>query len=97
MVEGIFCSYCLSLYGGCDQQDIDALQIMQNKSARIGQSRTSRRQMFSKVNWMTVRQMIFYHRAIAIYRIRKEKEPEYLNGILSRENNRGNVIVHNIP
>ena len=38
IVEGIFISvmsYCLPVFAGCDQIELEALQIMQNKAARI--------------------------------------------------------------
>ena len=38
IVEGIFTSvlsYCLPVYGDCDQNELDALQILQKKAARI--------------------------------------------------------------
>ena len=38
MTEGIFTSvlvYCLPVFGGCDKHELEPLQIMQNKAARL--------------------------------------------------------------
>ena len=49
--------------------------------------------MFDKLNWLTVKQLLFYHTALTTYRVRKSKEPEYLSSFLSRDNMRGNIII----
>ena len=99
IVEGMFTSvlsYCLPVYGGCENYDIDSLQIMQNKAARIvtrSSLRTPRKDLFDQLNWMTVKQQIFYHSALAIYRVRQSQEPEYLSSKVTRENCRGNIAI----
>ena len=38
ITEGMFTSvlvYCLPVFGGCDKEDIEAVQVMQNKAARL--------------------------------------------------------------
>ena len=101
ITEGIFTSvlaYCLPVFGGCDKFEIESLQVMQNKAARLvthSPIREPRREIFSKLGWLTVNQLIFYHSALSTYRIRQCKEPEYLSSLLSRDNDRGNIIVPN--
>ena len=57
ITEGMFTSilvYCLPVFGGCDKCEMEALQIMQNKAARLvthAQLRTSRTEIFSQVGW----------------------------------------------
>ena len=71
---------------------------MQDKAARLvthSPIREPRREIFSKLGWLTVNQLIFYHSALSTYRIRQCKEPEYLSSLLSRDNDRGNIIVPN--
>ena len=100
-MEGIFTSvlaYCLPVFGGCDKFEQEALQIMQNKAARLvthSANRTSRKEIFSQVGWLTVSQLVFYHSALSTYRIRESKEPEYLNDIMSRDNFASKIIVPN--
>ena len=91
-------SYCLPVFGGCDKFEMEALQIMQNRAARLvthSHSRTSRQVMFSQVGWMTVNQQAFYFSALSTFRIRQSKEPEYLSSIMNRDNRAGRIIVPN--
>ena len=101
IVEGIFTSvlsYCIPLFGGCDKGEIQSLQVLQNKAARIVTlhgARTSRNKLFREVGWMTVRQLLYYHTALCTYRIRMSKEPEYLCEIMDRNNRANKIIVPN--
>ena len=101
VTEGIFTSvmvYCLPLFGGCDKFELEALQIMQNKAARLvthAYQGTSRREMFSQLDWLTVHQLVFYHSALSTFRIRSSTEPEYLNHIMSKDNRAQRIIIPN--
>ena len=101
ITEGIFTSvlaYCLPVFGGCDKFEIEALQIMQNKAARLvthSQLRTNRQELYSQVGWMTVNQMVFYFCAISTFRIRQSREPEYLSDIMNSDNRAGRIIIPN--
>ena len=57
--------------------------------------RFNRDSMFSMLGWMTVQQLIVYHTALVVYRIRQAEEPEYLARALTRDNYRGNIVVQN--
>ena len=101
MSEGMFNSvlaYCLPLFGGCDQQEIKSLQILQNKAARIvthSPPRTSRDRMYDELCWLTVRQLIMYHTLLTVYRVRSTREPEYLATILCNDNRYHKIITAN--
>ena len=101
ITEGIFTSvltYCLPLFGGCDKFEMEAMQIMQNKAARLvthSDLRTSRKTIFSQVEWMTVNQLVFYHSALSTFRVRQSQEPEYLNNIMNRNNRADKIIIPN--
>ena len=101
ITEGIFTSvlaYCLPVFGGCDMFEMEALQVMQNKAARLvtgSQQRTSRKEIFAQVEWMTVNQLIFYHSALSTFRIKQSKEPEYLYNIMCRTNRAERIIIPN--
>ena len=101
ITEGIFTSvlvYCLPVFGGCDKFEIEALQVMQNKAARLvthSSLRVPRKEIFSQLGWLTVNQLIYYHSALSTYRIRQEREPEYLSTLMNRDNERGSIIVPN--
>ena len=97
--EGIFNSvltYCIAIWGGLSQQDLDDLQVIQNKAIRVvlkKPPRTNRNEMFDQTNYMTVRQLVVYHTLLNIYKIRLHKEPEYLYNCVHRENIRQNIVV----
>ena len=101
ITEGMFTSvlvYCLPVFGGSDKSEVEALQIMQNKAARLvtnAPMRTSRREMFNQLGWLTVHQLVFYHSVLATYRIRDSSEPEYLGTIMSRDNRQDKIIIPN--
>ena len=91
-------TYCLPLFGGCDKAEIESIQIMQNKAARLVTHlplRTPRTEIFKEIGWLTVNQLIFYHTALSTYRIRQSREPEYLSSIMSRNNLTERIIVSN--
>ena len=54
--------------------------------------------MYSKLEWLTVNQLIVYHTIIAVFKIRKNKEPEYLSDILGKTSRLDSnyIIVENI-
>ena len=101
IVQGLFNSvlcYCLPLFGGCNTNEIQNLQIQQNRAARIVLNlppRFNRETMFQRLGWMSVQQLVAYHSLLAVYRVRQSQEPEYLARSLSRDNYRGNIIVDN--
>ena len=91
-------SYCLPLFGGSDKRTIESLQVMQNRAGRLVTlfpRWTSRMEIFTKLDWLSVKQLVFYYSALTTFRIRCSKEPEYLNSIMARDNQRGNIIIPN--
>ena len=90
--------YCLPLYGGCDKYQIKAIQVLQNKAALIVTHlppRTSRTELFERVNWLTVNQLIVYHTLITIYKVRQNNEPEYLATKLKNDTRTGRILIPN--
>ena len=91
LAEGLFNSslvYCLPLFGGMDKGDMKDLQVMQNKAAQVvtlSPPRAERVTMYSKLGWLTINQLVFYHSVLAVYKIRISKEPTYLADILGRQ------------
>ena len=57
--------------------------------------RSNRENMFNEIDWLTIRQLVAYHTLIAVYNIRKSRQPKYLYGLLSRENQYGNIVLGN--
>ena len=102
IVEGVFNSvlcYCLPVFGGCNNAEIQMLQVQQSRAARLVlrmPPRTTRHLMLDKLGWLSVQQMISYHTLLAIFRMRQTKEPEDLASILTRENITGHIRMKNI-
>ena len=101
ITEGLFNSvltYCLPVFGGLDRGSLHQLQILQNKAATIvcqSTPRTSRNELFNKLGWLTVRQLIAYHDLLSLFKIEKTGQPEYLAEIFSRKNRFNKIIVPN--
>ena len=49
--------------------------------------------MFKRLRWLTVHQLVVFHRIMAVYNIRMTGEPEFFYKKLSRDNIRENIIV----
>ena len=99
VAESIFqsiLSYCIAVWGGAGKGEIEGLQVLQNQAARIVLNvpqRTSRVQLFKSLSWLSVNQLIAFQRLLAVYNIRRSKEPEYLADFLTRENFRKKIII----
>ena len=74
-------TYFIQLYGGCSGELISALQLVQNKAARAV-TKLDRSTQVSKLllqcGWMSIRQMIFYHSLLLLYKTKKNKKPGYI-------------------
>ena len=99
ITEGIFKSvhiYCLPVYGCMEIGLIKDIQILYNKAARLVchfPPQTARREIFEKLEWMTLRQLIVYHTLIAVFKIRQAKEPEYLESFLNNESRNKRIFI----
>ena len=91
-------SYCLPVFGGCDVTELQDLQVLQNRAAQIVTSspeRSHRDTMFDKLGWLTVKQLIPYYTLLAVFRVRKSGEPEYLAKTLCNDNRNKHIILKN--
>ena len=99
VANGVFnsvLSYCMPVWGGCDKEDLDSLQILQNRAAQLVvrlPPRTNRDILFDKVGWLTVRQMIVYYSTVSVFKIRASGEPEGLADLLRNENRTGRIKI----
>ena len=97
IANGVFNSvlvYCLPLYGGTEAQNIRLLQVLQNQAAQIvcqAKPRANRNELFDKVGWLTVIQLVVYHTLLTVFKIRKSREPEYLANILCNDSRGGRI------
>ena len=90
-------SYCIAVWGGAAKGDIENLQVIQNRAAQLVLNirgwRISRQDLYNSLGWLTVHQLSAFHRILAVFKIRKSKEPEYLANLLSRDNVRNKIII----
>ena len=89
-------TYCIALWGGASKGVLEDLQVLQNMAARFVlcvDRRVSRCEMYKQLGWMTVHQLVIFHRILAVYQIRKTGEPEYLASSLMHDNIRGNIVI----
>ena len=99
---GIFNSvltYCLPLFGECGKGNLQNLQVMQNKAAQIvshSPPRAHRIEMYKKLDWLTVNQLVQYPSLLAVFKIRQTKQPEYLSNFLCRESRYGKIIFEKV-
>ena len=81
----VFCLIaCLYIWCGCDKEDIDSLQVLQNRADQIVTrlpQRTNRKKMLQQIGFLSVKQMIVYFSIMAVFKIRMSGEPAGLAGI----------------
>ena len=99
--EGIFTSvmvYCLPLFGGMQISQMKDLQVLQSQAARIvchAPPRTKRADLFKRLNWLSVNQLVSYHTVIQVFKIRYHRDPEYLASILGLNGRNGRIRTQN--
>mgnify|MGYP006975461605 FL=1 len=81
-------AYLIPLWGGCEAYLVKALQVLQNRAARQVTKLswfTPSRRLLNQCNWLSIRQMIFYHSALTVFRTVRTKTPLYLSQHLITE------------
>ena len=79
-------TYLIQLYGGCSEQLISSLQILQNKSARLVTNldgSTPIATLLLQCGWMSVRQMIAYHSILLLHTSKQNKKSGYIYSKIS--------------
>ena len=84
LADGIFISkliYLMPLWMGCDNYLVRALQVSQNKAARLVAKLdryTPARELMKQCGWLSVRQLIMYHSLVMLHKVFQNKKPVYL-------------------
>ena len=83
--------YMVAVWGGTEKYVIKAVQVMQNRAARcitkLGWL-TPTRVLLEQCNWLSIKQLIFYHTALQVWKVRSSKVPAYMYSKLKPVNNR---------
>ena len=77
---------------------IKSIQVLQNRAAQVVTHfppRTRREDLFNKVKWLTVNQLVAYNTPLTLFKIRKTGEPEYLAQFLKYDNRQDRIIIPN--
>ena len=89
VANGIFMSklcYLIQLWGGAEGYLLRSLQVIQNRAARVVTRLTwftPTRTLLKKCKWLSVKQLVFYQRVVAVHKIVKTKSSLYLHQKMS--------------
>ena len=73
--------YLIQLWGGCPDYLLKYLQNLQNKAARLVCKRdryTPIEVLLRSCGWLSIRQLVAFHRVLLLFKIRYEGKPVYL-------------------
>ena len=80
-------TYLITLWGGAPNYLLDVLQVQQLNAARtvcgFESLRWSRRQLLARVKWLSVRQLIFYHDVLQVFKTLNTGVPEFLHNAVT--------------
>ena len=83
VANGIFMSklvYLIQLWGNSDKCQLKAIQILQNRAARVVTGKswwTPVRGLLQDCKWLSVKQLVFYHTALQTHKILTSGRPVY--------------------
>ena len=82
--NGVFMSKLVQLmpvWLGCDEYLVDALQVCQNKAARMVTKLdrfTPIKVLLTQCGWLSVKQLMLYHSLMLLHKVLQSKKPEFL-------------------
>ena len=91
VANGIFASkliFQICLWGGTEEYLLSALQVAQNKAARFvtrNDRYTSVHELLRQCGWLSVKQLVFYHSVILIFKTIQTKYPRYIYSKLASQ------------
>ena len=96
--------YLITVWGGAQGYLVKRLQVQQLAAARVvcgyHSYYWSRRKLLGKVRWLSVRQLIFFHTVLQVWKVRTLQTPAYLHHKFVLTNTRssaqGNLLVPNV-
>ena len=77
-------TYLIALWGGCGAVLKKALQMIQNKVARVVTRLnwlTPARELLHQCGWLSVNQLVFYHSVLLVYKVKMSQTPRYLHSM----------------
>ena len=83
--------YLIPLYGGCSDYLLSALQVLQNRAARLVTRLdwwTPTATLMLQCGWLSIRQMVVYFSILLLFRAKHTKKPYYIYSKISNKFNR---------
>jgi hypothetical protein len=84
LANGIFISkliYLMPVWMGCEDYLVNALQVCQNKAARLVTKLdrfTSTKVLMQQCGWLSVKQLMIYHSLVLLHKVFRNQKPVYL-------------------
>ena len=88
-------TFMISVWGGTESYLIRAVQVMQNKAARCITKKswyTPTRVLLQQCNWLSVKQLIFYHTVLQVWRLKTSLHQLQVPVSKNKECSRGDII-----
>ena len=83
--------YMIAVWGGTEGYVIKAVQVMQNRAARcitkLGWF-TPIEILLKQCNWLSIRQLVFYHTALQVFKVKVTECPVYIHSKFTPSNTR---------
>ena len=79
-------TYLIQLYGGCSEYLLSALQVLQNRAARVVTKLdwyTPTEKLLLQCGWLSIRQMIQYHSILLLFKTKMSRKPVYMYSQIS--------------
>ena len=90
----------ITAWGGCEAFVIRAVQVLQNRAARFVTKKswfTPTRILLLECNWLSIKQLVFYHTILQVWRVTNYNQPEYminkLEAAVTRSGSQGNLRI----
>ena len=90
--------YCCSVWGCCGTTDIDQLQKLQNRAARIVTNSSfdaPSRPLIESLGWKTVRELIDQDSRLMVYKSINGLAPQYMSNLFTRNSTRSSRNLRN--
>ena len=81
-------TYLIQLYGGCSEFLLSALQVLQNRAARLVTRLgwwTPTATLLLQCGWLSIRQTVVYHSILLLFKAKQNRKPEYLYSKISHK------------
>ena len=88
LMNGIFWGklcYGMELYAGQNSNTIKQLQLLENRSVKIVTGQKANNEMLDRCKWLNIENMLKKQTLMTIYKIRVEKQPNYLLRLVMNE------------